>query len=522
MKEHLISNESSRQFCPGHGTTPDTGAELDVDFGLIFKELFCVAAQELADEIHQPLDKMGVLYEDVMATGTVAEQFLTNSQIAQQKGTAQSSSPPDLESGNVPFMFGKGQFLFAVRQLTKQDASRLSASGFRFAVTSQIAFTLSRSMQVPQEEVLNRLDRMREYSSAEKMMEPGVHIACFSLHPSIRRGFDVLVYSHARNILPFASLPLDHITQWQLDILSRMDDWSLTTCLRWLKGNGGGFTDPQDQAFCQKMLRAISSLAESINDSSFSQAKFSSRRIMVPCRPSPRSYTPGKCTVFFFRIVMGIHNRISGPQFTLSPLPFFNAQQQVYTGVADHENFLLQLHREFAHCSENKELTRKGSAGGITPSSSGITPPSSPTPSINWHGIRKSRLSRTASLLESTIASEVDDDDNNSTKTNMNSPGLPNPNPAFGGIMVSNQVTVDITEHSKNGHTNHSSNNNSNNNNNSSINNNNKPEESQSSFEMRDLGVTVEAGYANTCGETFVDELCAMCRVSAGQQSRIS
>lgn len=508
MKDHLISNESSRRFCPGHGTTPDTGTELDVNFELIFKELFCVAAQELAEQIHQPLDKMGVLYEDVMATGTVTEQFLANSQVSQQqKGAPQSGSPTDPESGNVPFMFGRGQFVFAVRQLTKQEAARLSATGFRFAVTSQIAFTMSRSMQVSQDEVLNRLERMREYSSTEKMMEPGVHVACFSLHPSIQRGFDVLVYTHARNILPFASLPLDHITQWQLDILSRMDDWSLNTCLRWLKGNGGGFTDPQDQAFCRKMLHAISKLAETINDSSFSQAKFSSRRIMVPCRPSPRSYTPGKCTVFFFRIVMGIHNRISGPQFTLSPLPFFNAQQQVYTGVADHENFLLQLHREFAHCSENKEPTRKGSAGGITPSSSGITPPSSPTPSLNWHVIRKNRLSRTASLLDSTIASEPDDEDNNSATTaNMNSPGFANPNPAFGGIMVSNQVTVDISEHSKNGHSN----------------NNNKPEESQSSFEMRDLGVTVEAGYANTCGETFVDELCAMCRVSAGQQARVS
>lgn len=507
MKNHLVSNESSRRFCPGHGTTPDTGAELDVEFELIFKELFCIAAQELAEQIHQPLDKMGVLYEDVMATGTLSEQFQPNALASQQqKGAPQPSSPADLESGNVPYMFGRGQFVFAVRQLTKQEASRLSATGFRFAVTSQIAFTLSRSMQVSQEEILNRLERMREYSSTEKMMEPGVHVACFSLHPSIHRGFDVLVYSHARNILPFASLPLDHITQWQLEILSRMDDWTLTACLRWLRGNGGGFTEPQDQAFCQKMLHAVSSLAESINDSSFAQAKFSSRRIMVPCRPSPRSYTPGKCTVFFFRIVMGIHNRITGPQFTLSPLPFFNAQQQVYTGVADHESFLLQLHREFAHCSENKDPAKKGSAGGITSSSSnGITPPSSPAPSTNWSGIRKNRLSRAASLLDSTIASEIDDDDNNSTTTNMNTPSLTNPNPAFGGIMVSNQVTVDISEHNKNGN---------------NVNN-NKPEESQSSFEMRDLGVTVEAGYANTCGETFVDELCTMCRVSAGQQARI-
>jgi hypothetical protein len=339
------------------------------------------------------------------------------------------------------------------------------------------------------------------------MMEPGVHVACFSLHPSIRRGFDILVYSHARNILPFASLPLEHITQWQLDILSRMDDWTLNACLRWLKNNGGGFTSLEEQTFCQKMLHAISSLAESINDSSLGQAKFSSRRIMVPCRPSPRSYTPGKCTVFFFRIVMGIHNRITGTQFTLSPLPFFNAQQQVYTGVADHENFLLQLHREFAHCSENKESTKKGSSGGMTSSSNGITPPSSPTPSLNWAGVRKNRLSRAASLLDSTIASEIDEDDNNSATTNMNSPSLTNPNPAFGGIMVSNQVTVDISEHSK------VRNNNSNN---------NKPDDSQSSFEMRDLSVTVEAGFANTYGETFVDELCAMCRVSAGQQARVS
>lgn len=39
------------------------------DYGFIFREQFCVAAQDLADGTHRSLDKMGFLYDEIIVTG---------------------------------------------------------------------------------------------------------------------------------------------------------------------------------------------------------------------------------------------------------------------------------------------------------------------------------------------------------------------------------------------------------------------------------------------------------------------
>jgi hypothetical protein len=39
------------------------------DYSIVFRELFCVAAGDLADDMKQLLDKMGVLYDEITLTG---------------------------------------------------------------------------------------------------------------------------------------------------------------------------------------------------------------------------------------------------------------------------------------------------------------------------------------------------------------------------------------------------------------------------------------------------------------------
>ena len=52
--------------------------ELSANFALIFKQLFCVAAQRLANLLHEPLERVGVLFEEPLDTGTIHISPLAN------------------------------------------------------------------------------------------------------------------------------------------------------------------------------------------------------------------------------------------------------------------------------------------------------------------------------------------------------------------------------------------------------------------------------------------------------------
>nr|KMM68224.1 hypothetical protein CPAG_04555 [Coccidioides posadasii RMSCC 3488] len=452
MKYHLLSDTATKRFYPGNSTEAYGGVDVDMNFESVFKELFCVAAQELADKLHQPLDKMGVLYDDVMITGT-------------QPGKLELDSETDPESLCPPQrVLGKGQFLFAVRHLNREEAVQLSASGWRFAAGPQIAPMIARAMQIPPDEMLINLENLRSYGSTQEMMEPGVYLICFSLYPSVRKGFDVLVRKDAPNLLPHVRLPITSISQWQLDILSRMDEWPLNLCLKWLKQHGDRPTKPEMQLFCQQMYNATSDLADLTESSAFGMAKFSARKIMIPCRLPGQPGGSGKCTAFSFRFITGLQSSIPPHPLCLTPLRLFTAQQQVYPGIVDNANFQQSVLEEFGHCAAHPTPKKGSQASSLVGSST-----------QNSHGIRPSRKSD----LSKTTISEIDD-------------GQSNKKPPWGGIMVSNQVTVDVTE---------------------------RPASfcSTGDFEMQDLGVMAEASYAGAY-ETFVDELCAICRETADVQ----
>ena len=436
----------------------EDGTDLDVDFSNTFKELFCVAAQDLANQIHHPLETLGVLYEAPMETG-IHPSNLTRKHVKIQARRTHVSTESGLESFQRP-NFGKGQFLFVVRQVAKQDADSLSAAGFRFAAVPQIIELLSRNMQTSHVEMLARLEDIREYSTSENMIDPGVHVACFMLRPTVRNGFDVLVSGKTHNQLPTAKLPFESLSHWQMGILRRMDDWTLAAILKWLKGDIA-YTVQYEVEFCHEIFKAVSQLAELIQDRYAMQAKFSARSIEAPCRPDPRSYSPGRCTFLCFRIITNIHARPLARNLTYIPLGFFKAQQQVYTGVTDHEAFARQVHREFGHCRGRRARSRspmplRSSSRALTGSPTSqwpLSPPRSSGGSMNPVTTAKGFLAT---------------------------------RPSFGGIMVSNSVSVNVGELDH--------------------------ENANASSGVKGMGTIVEAGTAPKENKTFVDELYALCQ----------
>ncbi|OAL70865.1 hypothetical protein A7D00_5195 [Trichophyton violaceum] len=457
MNYNIKSDESMKQYFPGSTTTPDTG-DTNINFELIFKQLFCIAAQGLSDQLHLPLEKLGVLYDDVVLTGTQSAK----------PGKYRTGDP---EAAPTPTtIVGKGQCIFIVRQLSKQETIDLSMSGYRFAAPNHISGALARLMQVEPRDMLDNLTRMRDYSAPEKMLDPGVYLVGFSLYPSVWTGFDVLVYGDAPNLLPNVRLPIESVTQQHLDILSRMDGWPLSLCLKWLKANGG-FEDPEAQTFCQAVYGAASNLSASVDSPTFAQAKFSSRQIKIPCRSPGHAEATGQCTAFSFHIINGLLTRTTPPHLRLTPLRLFNVQQQVYPGIPDHAVFQDNVRDEFGHCLYDDDL--KGNRSPIPPSTA-----------------------QSMSLRANSLIHPGDDQ----RKSNRHSGNRQSDTwrPTNDGIMIRNQITVDVSQKEEP-----------------------KPS-SAGAFEMQSVGATVEAGYVKDDDETFVDELCAICRKAAAEQDRNS
>lgn len=410
MKEDLASHESMWKPKFGHSKPLEDECEMETEFAAIFKELFCVAASHLAEEIHQPLEKLGVLYEAPLSTGTV-EMGSVAEKFGMFRGKKAAPAMLDVESAHS-YVFGRGQFLFVCRQVSKDDAIRLQASGFRFAMIPQIADFLSRSMQISTSEIAKQMDEIHAYSKGQQMLEPGIHVACFMLRPTVQQGFDVLVKSSARNQLPLATLPIPNFDRSQQATLTSMDEWTVAAMLKSLK------SEP-DHTFGQQLYHAIAQLAANVEDPAFMQAKFSARPIRAPCRSRNQSGTSGKCTLLCIRLISNIAAREPNASHVYAPLQLFNAQQQVYPGAADIEAFDRQIHREFFRNSVERRKAIHSSRGAPAVSRSGSQTNLVPLPSSH----RRSEAGDPPSTPDPYVAD----------------------NGKFVGIMVTENVSVDVS-----------------------------------------------------------------------------
>ena len=354
MRQHLETDPIARRYFPRKAKPIEHYLAMVEDFAVIFKELFSVAAEDLASHLNQPLEQLGALFDEPISTGAVSR---TNNvrPFTSSKKLSGNFSQEDLEKGDVDDLFGKGQFLFVVRQLDKYEVERLAAHGYRFAAIRQIADLASKSMQIPHEDISRHLDRMKEYSIAESQLQPGTHLAAFLLRPRVNKGFDVLVPINAKSQLPTVALPFQKLTASQVKMLENFKDRRIADILQDLLIKDGYMQDEQD--FRWQFYWAVNKLVELIGDPSFmTQAKFSAKMVEACCQPT-RSSTfeevEEKCTILSFRMITSIHDRPPNDQLAYIPLKFFSTQQQVLDRIACHNAFVREAWKEFAHCRES-------------------------------------------------------------------------------------------------------------------------------------------------------------------------
>ena len=439
--------------------------EGELDYSVLFRESFCVAASDLAQEIQVPIQNLGVLYDDIMTTGTTSPD-------GRSRRAYKGAQRPDLEIG-APMTFGKGQLLFTVRQVSKHEVSHLINAGYRFAAMSQVGEIISRSMHVPISEFATHVDRLREHCRAIGVEHGSKYLACYALRSkAAQKGFDVLVPRALPCQLPKVELPLHQLQHWQKDIFAKLEGRSVGECLQWLSSKASQFASmvEEEEDFKDLLYDRISALTQLVGEPWFYQAVFCSKPFTARFTDM-RSDSLSQVTLFAFCIIPDVHNSSLKPlsDMTYTPLSFFKTRQRVFKDSSDHSTLARQIHHEFApiiHQMQKEALTRPAAARSNSKSF--------------WNSIRSGSSATTgpvkpdncseSELVKEPSPSIVQDTGPVSPAKGSNFP--------FGGILVSSDMTVDT-------------------------------DKNDSTLEMRNMGITALISAEKTEKEspTYVDHL---------------
>ena len=446
------------------------------DYSTLFKKLFCVAAKDLADIVQLPLEDIGVLDGMIMNTGTLSKSAKLK---LLQRLPTRHNELDIAEKGRPPILFGRGQLLFLVRRASRSQASRLQSTGYRFASISNVIELLARSMEVTKEELFPQLSRMRDQSENERFLEPGVHLGCFALRPVFHRGFDVLVRRDAGNMIPTSNLTKSKLERWQIEILQRMNNWTVATCCERLRG-GLLFADPKQQQFSRQLLESLTDLAGRVDSGFFEDARLVATPLRAPCDVSKGSSLSQEAFMVAFRVITDAYQPSSlNDRYEFASLRFFLCQQHAYRDCADNAVFSRRIHREFAAMASGCEDCDNTSL---------TCPRAAYQPSSDSH--REVKRNRTPSPYRNKkwtsrirASGKKVNDDNSSERNLVN--GSPKASAgAFGAIHVANEIDVDVREVRGSSHS---------------------PD-----LEMSSLGCYAEAGVGDVEGESFADELAAL------------
>lgn len=344
---------------PHHGRNMRTGIELVDkdghvidDYDTIFCELFCVAAAALAHSMHEDLVDAGILWDEILATG--GHSHGTTGSISQSSTTYSQSVPSlkqDLENQAEKGMTqsrrnGHGHLMFLVRKVDSSHVDHLAASGYCFADPRQVAHIIGSKMQIRTTRLEQKLRGMERYARGT-MLSAGVHLGLFAVRTQVQQlGFDVLVRRQARNLLPSLELPLDRLEPAHTDFLRTLDGMALGAIIKQLERTAE--IPARDASFAALLRDAIRNLRASVQDPVFDTARLLSKVSQVPCTPPTKDARPWTCTMISFTIMIPIHVRVDAPAYEFVPLQFFKTQQLVYTNSPHNAAFARSVHRKLS------------------------------------------------------------------------------------------------------------------------------------------------------------------------------
>lgn len=442
---------------------------IDCEYSILFREYFCVAADELAGTLDVPLSKLGVLYNGILTTGSLPSE-----------SRRQRAKRLDLERGkNYPALFGKGQLLFIVRTADKIESARLTADGYRFANPAHVSEIIGRTMKVPHRDVIDMIERLRVYSKPRQpLLSTGSYLACFAIRATLKgpqRSWDILVPTNQQCDLPMVQLSSGPLKSFQTKQLAALDRLSVSECIAYLNNVMSEMNLPAEKEFVEHVLDQISELTRLVPEEFFKQAVFSCQPVVAPELGHHRDQSPPQ--LYAFSIIPDVHGAsIKSTVVTYIPLTFFKCLQRVYKQSPDHAILAQRIHREFGAILSHKDVqaqavrqsrTRKSAHHRLSRLSiPSVSMSNSPRDYSNPFGDQRDNASEQDNA---TIRSESQSVNEGKRKSL-----------AFGGIMVSSDTKVEIFDSEMDGN-----------------------------VEMSDLGVHSSVSVANEA-PIYVDELFQM------------
>ncbi|KAH8652905.1 hypothetical protein BGZ61DRAFT_594901 [Ilyonectria robusta] len=392
--------------------------EIIEGYDVVFRELFCLAAAALSHRLHEDLASVGLLWDEILPTGS---------------GPKRAHERADVESGfDWQQGYARGSLIVLVRRVNSDsEAERLISSGHCFADLRQVCDIIRCSMQIQSADFEAKLRDMASYATEQDRVPPGVHLGFFAIRPRVKLGFEVLVRKGSRHVLPSTALPMERFEPWQAEFLKHFQDLTVVKLLQRL-GDSASNRSPRETEFAMQLSDAIESLREFVQEPFFEDATFSPTIVRLHSRQA-------ETFMIALRLVVPIHSVPSGPNCELATLGFFKMRQ-----VAERfqQGFMEDVHREFwpiikatgTHTDGSQDrqsgllpkLRRFGSSETSRYSDSVQT-----SSTVNFCSPDGGKRSQSIGTIDDT-------ESNASREKIQQSP------PSYGGIMVSQEITIKV------------------------------------------------------------------------------
>ncbi|TQS35396.1 hypothetical protein Golomagni_04183 [Golovinomyces magnicellulatus] len=305
------------------------------DYPQVFEELFCTTCASISTELGQPLENMGILFDEIINT----EQIKKRRRIEDFEANI-SSTTVDLENEASDLCdTGKGKIIFLVNQVKRREADQLQSAGYLFANTEYVTPVLAASLQISGQALKSFIKMMRKYISDDYMPEPGLYFSIFALRASIdasQKGFEILVYRDAKIQLPSRKIDVWKIQDWHLQYLKNLRNKSMKECIDYLhQVNLSGSHSQPSSGFTKCLINALEALQDEMNDPIFNDSQTTAEPIEVPYRREKTNLERGKTVQIVFKIFLPIHKTTTVKRLVFVPLNFFKTAHNTYDYPAD-------------------------------------------------------------------------------------------------------------------------------------------------------------------------------------------
>jgi hypothetical protein len=299
------------------------------------------------------IQDLGCLYEDVLTTGTLLNRTFWRDTHGHKNILAAdvATTSGDIEAGIAsPVLFGKGQLLVLTRKVGTEEANRLQNNGYRFASMDQIGDPLSRSMQIPRDDLNLLIARLQLYCQREAFIPTeGTYLASFLLQPSpTMKGLDVIVPRATPDRLPMVRLSSEELKPSQRKLLTQFNGLTLEECVNRIKQRANA--ESEEDMWLEKFRGRVLELLREVPEPCLQQAVFSSQPLSATHGNIITGQIDGRnATIFAFCGIKEVNNQtLQSRALRCVPLGFFKTQQRVYPGCPDHGIFAHKNHKEFS------------------------------------------------------------------------------------------------------------------------------------------------------------------------------